>query len=104
VRASIRNQIVKITIHHRIVFRTPFGKLRLESPRLYRCQCESDERTSFSPLAELLQERSSPELVYLETKFAALVSYGLTVALVSRDAGAMRCKGSIAPGFSWSPK
>jgi len=67
---------------HHIVFRTPFGKLRLESPRLYRCQCESNERTSFSPLAELLQERSSPELVYLETKFAALVSYGLTVELL----------------------
>jgi len=29
-----------------------------------------------------LQERSSPELVYLETKFAALVSYGLTVELL----------------------
>ena len=27
---------------HHIVFRTPFGKLRLESQRLYRCQCESD--------------------------------------------------------------
>src|SRR6266481_539363 len=67
---------------HHIVFRTPFGKLRLESPRLYHCQCESDGRTSFSPLAELLQERSSPELVYLETKFAALVSYGLTVELL----------------------
>jgi len=67
---------------HHIVFRTPFGKLRLESSRLYDCQCESDGRTSFSPLAELLQERSSPELVYLETKFAALVSYGLTVELL----------------------
>ena len=67
---------------HHVVFRTPFGKLRLESPRLYHCQCESDDRTSFSPLAELLQERSSPELVYLETKFAALVSYGLTVELL----------------------
>ena len=67
---------------HHIVFRTPFGKLRLESPRLYHCQCESDDRPSFSPLAELLQERSSPELLYLETKFAALVSYGLTVELL----------------------
>src|SRR5258707_3629712 len=67
---------------HHIVFRTPFGKLRLESPRLYHCQCESDDRTSFSPVAELLQERSSPELIYLETKFAALVSYGLTVELL----------------------
>jgi hypothetical protein len=56
--------------------------LRLESPRLYHCQCESDDRTSFSPLAGLLQERTSAELVYLETKFAALVSYGLTVELL----------------------
>jgi hypothetical protein len=67
---------------HHIVFRTPFGKLRLESPRLYHCQCESNDRASFSPLAELLQKRSSPELVYLETKFAALISYGLTVELL----------------------
>src|SRR5258708_11719383 len=67
---------------HQIVFRTPFGKLRLESPRLYHCRCESDGWTSFSTLAELLHERSSPELIYLETKFAALVSYGLTAELL----------------------
>jgi hypothetical protein len=30
-------------------------------------------------LAELLLERTSPELAYLETKFAALASYGLTL-------------------------
>src|SRR4051794_8366716 len=27
--------------HHAIVFRTPFGKLKLDSPQLYRCACES---------------------------------------------------------------
>ena len=68
--------------HHRIVFRTPFGKLTLDSPRLYRCGCESNPRESFSPLAECLPERRSPELTYLETKFAALVSYGLTLELL----------------------
>ena len=67
---------------HQIVLRTPFGKLKLESPRLYRCQCDSEDRKSFSPLAALLPERTHPELVYLETKFAALVSYGLTVELL----------------------
>ena len=61
---------------HHIVFRTPFGNLRLESPRLYHCQCESDERTSFSPLAELLQERSSPELVYLDPSLLLLCLTG----------------------------
>ena len=64
------------------MFRTPFGKLQLDSPRLYRCGCESDGGRSFSPVAELLPERTSPELMYLETKFAALVSYGLTVKLL----------------------
>jgi hypothetical protein len=64
------------------VFRTPFGKLQLDSPRLYRCPCESEARKTFSPLAELLPEYTSPELMYLETKFAGLVSYGLTVKLL----------------------
>jgi hypothetical protein len=32
-------------------------------------------------LAELLAERTSPELLYLEAKFASLVSYGLSMKL-----------------------
>jgi hypothetical protein len=68
--------------HHAIVFRTPFGKLGLDSPQLYRCPCEPPGPKTVSPLAELLPERTSPELVYLETKFPALVSYGLTVKLL----------------------
>ncbi|MBV9490056.1 MAG: hypothetical protein JO069_10080 [Verrucomicrobia bacterium] len=35
--------------NHAIEFRTPFGKLTLNSPRLYRCGCESNPRGSFSP-------------------------------------------------------
>ena len=54
----------------------------LDSPRLYRCRCEPDDGRSFSPLAELFPERTSPELAYLETKFAALASYGLSVQLL----------------------
>ena len=65
--------------HHQVVFRTPFGKLTLDSPQLYRCPCEAQGTKSVSPLAELLPERTSPELVYLETKFAALVFYGLSI-------------------------
>ncbi|MBV9490000.1 MAG: ISKra4 family transposase [Verrucomicrobia bacterium] len=68
--------------HHRIVFRTPFGKLELDNPQLYRCPCESQGPKSVSPLADRMPERTSPELVYLETKFAALVSYGLTLKLL----------------------
>ena len=69
---------------HQIVLRTLFGKLRLDSPRLYNCGCCSkEEYRSFSPLAELLTERTAPELAYLETKFAAMISYGLTAELLA---------------------
>ena len=35
-----------------------------------------------SPLADLLGERVSPEMLYLETKFASVVAYRLTVRLM----------------------
>jgi hypothetical protein len=69
---------------HEIVYRTPFGKLRLDSPRLYACPCqETALRASTSPLAERLPERTAPELAYLEAKFASLMSYGLTAELLA---------------------
>ncbi len=51
-----------------------------------------------NPLAAWLPERASPELLYLETKFASLVSYGLTTRLlgdllpVERPIGAERVR------------
>jgi hypothetical protein len=69
---------------HQVVFRTLFGTVRLESPRLYHCGCcRAEAPRSFSPLAALLPERTAPELAYLETKFAALISYGLTAELLA---------------------
>jgi hypothetical protein len=67
---------------HEIVYRTLFGKLRLESPRLYHCGCQPHSTRTFSPLAELLKERTAPELLYMESKFSALMSYGLTTKLL----------------------
>ena len=55
--------------HHQIVYRTVFGKLCLDSPRLYHCHTCVGDRRSFSPVAEQLPERSSPELQYLQHKF-----------------------------------
>jgi hypothetical protein len=69
--------------HNTLVVRTLFGKLRLPSPRLYSCCCRPRESRSVSPLAEVLPERTTPELAYLESKFAALVSYGVTVDLLA---------------------
>ncbi|MEX3845495.1 ISKra4 family transposase [Paraburkholderia sp. BR10882] len=68
--------------HHRLVYRSVFGRLSIDSPRLYQCRCCASGRRSVSPLAGCLRERTSPELQYLQTKFAALMSYGLTVRVL----------------------
>jgi hypothetical protein len=65
--------------HKTISFRTLFGRLELASPRLRRCPCQHTGPGSTSPLVDLLAERTTPELLYLESKWASLVSYGLTV-------------------------
>lgn len=65
---------------HQIVVRSLFGKLTLASPRLYTCACQGEEtRRSHSPLAELLPEPTTPQLQYLQAKWAALLPYGVTV-------------------------
>jgi hypothetical protein len=54
-----------------------------------------------SPLAELLSEHVSREMLFLEAKFASLVSYGLTVRLMDevlpldRPLGAERVRGHL---------
>jgi hypothetical protein len=66
--------------HHLIVVRSLFGKLSLLSLRLYTCACQANNtRRSSSPLADLLPERTTPELRYLKAKWAALLPYGVTV-------------------------
>src|SRR5215813_833934 len=67
---------------HHIVFRTVFGDLPVESPRFTHCPCQPHEAESFSPLAELLPAHTTPELLYLETKWASLSSYGISVKLL----------------------
>lgn len=65
-----------------IVYRTPFGKFILQCNRLFHCACQEQPTRSFNPLANLLVERTSPELLYLESKYASLMSYGLSVKLL----------------------
>lgn len=68
--------------YHPVMFRTVFGHLPVRSPRLHHCHCQLHPTKTFSPLAERLPEHTSPELLYLETKWASLVSYGITVDLL----------------------
>ena len=67
---------------YQLLFRTLFGALSLTSPRFHRCCCRPGESKTFSPLTTLLTEHTSPELLYLETKWASLASYGMTVDLL----------------------
>ncbi len=68
--------------HHQIGLRTLFGKLTLESPRVYTCSCQPQQKRSWSPVATLFCERSTPELLCQEVRWASLLSYGLTIKLL----------------------
>jgi hypothetical protein len=67
----------------RIVLRTLFGTLRLESPRYKACPCAVGGPATVSPLAALLPGRTTPELLLQEAKYAALTSYGAAATLLS---------------------
>src|SRR5919204_2653448 len=58
-------------------FRTLFGTFKLSSPRLFHCRCRRRKTTSFRPLATLPTESAAPELLFMETTWASLVSSGL---------------------------
>jgi hypothetical protein len=60
-------------------FRTLFGTFTLPSPRVYHCPCQQTPTTTFRPLTAPLTEPTAPELMFMETTWASLVSYGLTV-------------------------
>jgi hypothetical protein len=65
-----------------IMVRSLFGVLRLASPRWWHCDCRAQPTRTFQPLAGLLPERTTPELAYLQARFAGLVSYGITAQLL----------------------
>ncbi|ASM75062.1 MULTISPECIES: ISKra4 family transposase [Roseobacteraceae] len=65
-----------------IRYRTVFGDIAIDSPRVYSCQCHNSPAKTFSPLNELLSDHIAPELLWLETKWASLVSFGVTSDLL----------------------
>jgi hypothetical protein len=69
----------KVKAYQSRSFRTLFGTFKLSSPRLFHCPCRRRKATSFRPLSALLTASVAPELLFMETKWASLVSYGMTV-------------------------
>ena len=68
--------------HGTASFRTLFGVVSVPNPRWQHCDCQPHEAKTFRPLATPLPARTSPELLYLATQWAALMSYGLTTKLL----------------------
>src|SRR5690349_9382300 len=68
--------------HCRLLFRTAFGTIPRVSPRVHRCVCQSAGSKTFSPLTALFTGHTAPELLYLETRWASLMSFGLTAGLL----------------------
>jgi hypothetical protein len=67
---------------HRLTFQTLFGNLEIGSPRWNHCRCQPNQTKTFSPLLGLLHEHVSPERLYLESKWASLISIELTAQLL----------------------
>jgi hypothetical protein len=67
---------------HTITLQTLFGNVQIGSPRWSHCRCQPNLTRTFSPLAELLTERVTPERLYLETKWGSLISFKLAASLL----------------------
>jgi len=72
----------RIKGYHTIQYKTLFGTVVIPSMRLYQCRCSDSLTKTLSPLNVWLPEHNSPELQYLETKWASLMSYERTVELL----------------------
>ena len=68
-----------------IVMRTVFGKVEVASPRFWECGCAGkprERRRSVSPLCKAVPNRVTPELEYLQAKWAAHLPYRQATALL----------------------
>jgi hypothetical protein len=65
-----------------IEVKTVFGQVELPNPRWHRCACQSTGLNTFRPTTSWLNAQTSPELLYLETKWASLIPYAKVVQLL----------------------
>ncbi len=54
---------------------TVFGPVPVPNPRWERCACQTEGPKTFRPTAGWLRGWSSPELLYLETKWGSLIPF-----------------------------
>lgn len=74
---------LSIKATHAIRYKTVFGKVTIDSPQVHVCKCAQDQSAkSFSPLALAMPLRVSPELEYLQVKWAAHLPYAVATTLL----------------------
>lgn len=61
---------------------TLFGPVTLPNPRWNRCACQTDGPNTFRPASAWLAGRASPELLYLETKWASFIPFAKVADLL----------------------
>jgi hypothetical protein len=63
-------------------FHTLLGPVAVPNPRWNRCSCQTVGPKTFRPTAAWLTGRTSPELLYLETKWASLIPFARVADLL----------------------
>jgi hypothetical protein len=61
---------------------TVFGRVEVPNPRWNRCTCQADGPKTFRPMRSWLNGETSPEMLYLETKWASLIPFARVVDLL----------------------
>jgi hypothetical protein len=65
-----------------IEVKTLFGAVEVGNPRWNRCQCQASGPKTFRPATSWLRGQTSPELLYLETKWASLIPFAKVAELL----------------------
>jgi hypothetical protein len=61
---------------------TVFGRVEVPNPRWNRCACQTDGPNTFRPMRTWLHGQTSPEMLYLETKWASLIPFARVADLL----------------------
>lgn len=62
--------------------KTLFGVIKIAHPRWERCACQGSGPETFRPAAGWLRGRTSPELLYMETKWASILPFAKVAGLL----------------------
>jgi hypothetical protein len=62
--------------------KTLFGQVDVPNPRWNACACQSGDVKTFRPARAWLQGRTTPEMLYLETKWASLIPFAKVTDLL----------------------